>query len=234
MSTTDAARLVGIALDGRRDPHSDPEYRELLQLALGDEEFGLETRYVADGLGLAVLRFDSGGIVLSPHDDSPFAPRLSDYPVTMRNASDRLCHGLIHVGIAALAYPRAEDLAPRPDIVRLTVAEVDDHLWRLADMRAEHTPGAADAPVNAPELEPAWAVWKRQRSAASTPDGRAHMRTTRRWVEHAFGWLADHGLAKRYSDTGGGTYQLLSRHRLLVEQVTVPRLVEAFRQEEER
>lgn len=226
MSATDAARLVARALQGARDPRTDPEYRQLLGDALRDEAFGLDVRHVADGLGLEILRFDRHGLVLSPHDDSPFAPRLADYPVTMRTADERLCHGLIHVAIAALAYPRAEDLEPRDDVVRLTVREVDEHLWRLADDRAERDGASGDAPVDEPELEPAWAVWRRQRSTASTPDGRAHLRTTRRWVEHAFGWLVDHGLAKRYNDGDGGTYQLLTRHRLLVSQVTVQRLID--------
>ncbi len=226
MSTTDAARLVALALQGQRDPRNDPEYRQLLGMALADEPFGLDVRHIADGMGLEVLRLDRQGLVLTPHDDSPFAPRLADYPVTMRTADERLCHGLIHIAIAALAYPRAEDLEARDDIVRLTVREVDEHLWRLADDRAEQEGARGDAPVDQPELEPAWAVWRRQRSVASTPDGRAHPRTTRRWVEHAFAYLVDHGLAKRYNDADGGTYQLLTRHRLLIANVTVQRLVE--------
>jgi hypothetical protein len=225
MSVTDATRLVALALQGSRTPRQDPEYRELLALALADEAFGLDVRHVADGMGLEILRLDRAGLVVSPHEDSPFAPRLADYPVTMRTADERLCHGLIHVAIAALAYPRAEDLEPRDDVVRLSVQEVDEHLWRLAKLRAEREGSVADAPTDRPELEPAWAVWNRQRSTASTPDGRAHMRTTRRWVEHAFGWLVDHGLAERATDAGGGTYRLLSRHRLLIAHVAVQRLV---------
>lgn len=228
MSTTDAARLVALALHGQRDPRNDPEYRELLGLALAEETMGLDVRHVADGLGLEVLRLDRHGLVLSPHGDSPFAPRLVDYPVSMRTADERLCHGLIHVAIAALAYPRAEDLEAREDIVRLTVREVDEHLWRLANDRAERDGSDGDAPVDHPQLEPAWAVWRRQRSTASTPDGRAVMRTTSRWIEHAFDWMVEHGLARRYGAADGGTYQLLTRHRLLVSHVTVQRLVDGL------
>ncbi len=232
MSTTDAATLVRFALDRRASSFNDPEHREL-RARLGDEGFRVEVHHVADGLGLEVLYAGPSGLLLSARTDSPFAPRLEDYPLTVRSAADRLCHGLIHVAVGALAYPRADDLEDRDRVIRLTVHDVDAHLWQMAERRAEDHAGT-DVPVADLTLEPAWAAWKRQRRAGQTQDGRAHPRTTRRWVEVAFDWLVEHDLAQRVGEEGGGTYRLNRAHRALVAEVTSQRLVEALRQADDR
>jgi len=230
MSSTDAAALVRFALDPRASALADPERQVLLSRFHGDETFNEEVHHVAEGLGLDILPAGPDALVLSARSESPFAPRLEDYPLTVRTAADRLGHGLIHLAIAAMAYPRESDLEDQARVVRLSVHEVDEHLWRLADAKAQADPAASDAPDGDVSLVPAWASWRRQRRAGQTADGRSHPRTTRRWVEVAFEWLVEHGLAQRVSDAGGGTYRLTRRHRTLVREVTSQRLIAAIDQ----
>ncbi len=229
MSTAEAATLVRLSLDSRASVRADPERLQLLARYHADTSFQADVRGIADGLGLDVLADGREGLVLSARSDGPFAPRLEDYPLAVRSAAERLCHGLIHVAIASLAYPRADDLDEQDRVIRLSVHEVDEHLWRLADARLEADPDAADAIDGDLGLVPAWAAWRRQRRAGQTQDGRAHMRTTRRWIEVAFEWLSQHDLALRVTDEGGGTFRLTRRHRTLVREVTSQRLVDAIR-----
>lgn len=225
MSTREAAELVRHALSGDHRVR-DAEHRRLLDRARDDADFLAQVEDVADGLGLAVVGgVDARGLLLSPRADSPFAPTLDDYPLQARTAQLRLCHGLIHVAIATMAYPQAEDLEPRDGAVRLTVHDVDAFLWDLADRQAAEGSGG-DAPVDQPSLKPAWAAWRRERRAGTTGDGRAHQSATRRWVEVAFEWLDRHGLAHRRGNEGGGTYTLDQWHRRLVREVTAQRLVD--------
>lgn len=225
MSTREAAALVRHALSGDHRMR-DEEHLRLLNRAREDADFLAQVEDVADGLGLAVVGgVDAHGLLLSPRAESPFAPTLDDYPLQARTAQLRLCHGLIHVAIAAMAYPQAEDLEPRDQAVRLTVHDVDAFLWDLADRWAADGEDG-DAPVDQPSLKPAWAAWRRERRAGTTGDGRAHQNATRRWVEVAFEWLERHGLAHRRGNEGGGTYTLDHWHRRLVREVTAQRLVD--------
>jgi len=118
-------RLIRFALLPRLLPSGDSEYLGLIREFLSDSNFQDMTGALARGLGLRVLSASvQSGLVLGTMTDSPFQLHREDYHSRM-SASDRIVQGLIHLGIAAWCFPRAEDLREADDVLpaRITVVE---------------------------------------------------------------------------------------------------------------
>ena len=125
--------------------------RELLRRHREDPAFARLADAVATGLGLVVLEVSPrAGMAVAAAEDSVFAVRMGDYARrAASDSADRFLHGLAHLAVAALAFPRPEDLADDGYIGRITVNGVDAFVRqacrrleeRADETRREHRPG---------------------------------------------------------------------------------------------
>src|SRR5258708_4096994 len=105
----DAGRLIQWALQPRRHPVAEPEYRELLARYHDHPSFRDAIQAIADGLGLHIVKVSDFGIVLAPSENSVFAITPLNYR-TSGSADERLIDGLIQVAIITTIYPNSQDL----------------------------------------------------------------------------------------------------------------------------
>lgn len=226
----DVGRLIAAGLEPARRPTHDPEYAELIRRALDEPAFGQALSAVATGLGLEVLDVSEYGVVLGARPGSPFGLVVADYKKDL-TSERRLVHGLVHVGLAAYLYPRAEDLESDAEVKRVSVRELDDYLREQCRALAGSDRGE-DAPAAHPELERALAIYLRWPSTQTTASGRRSTRTTQGIITAALEHLAAHGLLRRAGKEGGGTYQALRRYRVQVRELATQKALRVLRGEE--
>lgn len=217
----DAARLVAYGLQPKLLPARDAEYADLIRRHREDPRFAALAAAVAAGLGLVVLEVSPrAGMAVTAGEDSVFAVRMGDYARRAGTESaDRFLHGLAHLAVAAMAFPRPEDLADDSYIGRLSVHGVDafvrEACLRLAT-RAERDGENTDPEIDAPSLEAAWRVYARRSATGATKDARRLAASTIGIVAKAVAFLVDSGFLQRVSDDGGGTYRTTARYQLQV------------------
>ncbi|QPP11135.1 hypothetical protein G4Z16_30540 [Streptomyces bathyalis] len=222
--TADAARLVSFGLHPKLLPARDAEYAGLLRRYRDEPAFARLADAVATGLGLVVLEVSTrAGMALAAGEDSAFAVRMGDYSRrATADSADRFLHGLAHLAVAAMAFPRPEDLADDAYIGRISVNGVDSFVRqacrRLAE-RAEEAGENADPAVDAPGLEAAWRVYARRSTTGATKDARRLAGSTTGIIGKAVAFLADSGFLQRTSDDGGGTYRTTPRYQLQVRDM---------------
>ncbi|MBO1417205.1 hypothetical protein [Streptomyces sp. FH025] len=220
----DAARLVSFGLQAKLLPARDAEYAELVRRHREDPPFARLADAIATGMGLVVLEVSPrAGMAVAAAEDSLFAVRMGDY--SRRAASettDRFLHGLAHLAVAAMAFPRPEDLADDGYLGRITVNGVDSFV-RQACRRLEEqadTEGANTDPASdAPGLEAAWRVWARRTATGATKDARRLSGSTIGIVAKAVMFLVDSGFLQKVSDDSGGTYRTTARYQLQVRDL---------------
>ncbi|MFE5210814.1 hypothetical protein [Streptomyces sp. NPDC056600] len=222
--TSDAARLVAFGLQPKLQPARDQEYADLLRRYREDPPFARLTDAVATGLGLIVLEVSPrAGMAVTAAEGSVFAVRMGDYARrAASDTADRFLHGLAHLAVAALAFPRPEDLADDGYIGRITVNGVDAFVrqaCRRLEQRAEEQGENTDPASDAPGLEAAWRVWARRSATGATKDSRRLAGSTTGIVAKAVAFLADSGFLQRTGDEGGGTYRTTARHQLQVRDM---------------
>jgi hypothetical protein len=207
-----AAELVGFALQPKIARGADERYSELWSDYRTDEAFRDVVDAVANGLGLVVIDAPDQGLIVTPMEKSAFTFRLVDYQAGMDPAR-RLLTGLVHLGIAAVAYPREADLED-DIVVRRRPEQVERYLrdacQALADA-AEHDPeaGEADAEMMA------WRAYLAMPASVRSKKGGYTVHCTLGMITRAFKWLVDQGMARE----SAGTYQLLDRYRMQVREV---------------
>ncbi|MBX9361963.1 hypothetical protein AB0D62_32595 [Streptomyces massasporeus] len=220
----DAARLVSFGLQPKLQPARDQEYADLLRRYREDPPFARLADAVATGLGLIVLEVSPrAGMAVTAAEDSVFAVRMGDYARrTSADGGDRFLHGLAHLAVAAMAFPRPEDLADDGYIGRVSVNGVDAfvrqacrRLEERADERGENTDPATDAPG----LEAAWRIWVRRSATGATKDARRLAGSTTGIVAKAVAFLTDSGFLQRTGDDHGGTYRTTARYQLQVRDM---------------
>lgn len=220
----DAARLVAFGLQPKLLPARDVEYAELLRRHRDDPAFARLAEAVAAGLGLIVLEVSTrAGMALTAADDSVFAVRMGDYAKRAApDSADRFLHGLAHLAVAAMAFPRPEDLADDGYIGRVTVNGIDSfvrqacrRLEERAAQRGENTDPATDAPG----LEAAWRVYARRSATGATKDARRLAGSTTGIVGKAVAFLVDSGFLQRTGDDAGGAYRTTARYQLQVRDM---------------
>src|SRR5215475_11254522 len=113
---TEAARLLALGMRPKLQPARDLTYADLIRRFTEDDDFKEVTESIAEGLGLTILAASlRTGLVLGPMTESVFEQRFEDYArrVSLGERRDlvKVLHGLAHIAIAALAFPRPDDLA---------------------------------------------------------------------------------------------------------------------------
>ncbi|WP_405798130.1 hypothetical protein [Streptomyces longwoodensis] len=220
----DAARLVAFGLQPKLQPARDQEYADLLRRYREDPPFARLADAVAAGLGLIVLEVSArAGMAVTAAEDSVFAVRMGDYARrTAADSGDRFLHGLAHLAVAAMAFPRPEDLADDGYIGRVTVNGVDAFVrqaCRRLEERAEEQGENTDPATDAPGLEAAWRIWARRSAAGATKDARRLAGSTTGIVGKAVAFLTDSGFLQRTGDDNGGTYRTTARYQLQVRDL---------------
>ncbi|MEY9845891.1 hypothetical protein ABH940_002974 [Streptacidiphilus sp. BW17] len=220
----DAARLVSLGVQPKLLPSRDTEYAELIRRYRDDPAFARLADAVAAGLGLIVLEVSArAGMAVAAAEDSVFAVRMGDYSRRAASeATDRFLHGLAHLAVAALAFPRPEDLADDGYLGRITVNGVDAfvrqacrRLEEQADVAGDNTDPVSDAPG----LEAAWRVYARRSATGATKDARRLAGSTIGIVGKAVSFLVDSGFLQKTSDDSGGTYRTTARYQLQVRDL---------------
>ncbi|NGO73519.1 hypothetical protein [Streptomyces boncukensis] len=220
----DAARLVSLGLHPKLAPARDAEYAELLRRYREEPPFARLADAVATGLGLVVLEVSTrAGMALAAAEDSVFAVRMGDYARrATADSADRFLHGLAHLAVAAMAFPRPEDLADDGYIGRITVNGVDSFVrqaCRRLDERAEEQGDNTDPVSDAPGLEAAWRVYARRSATGATKDARRLAGSTTGIIAKAVAFLADSGFLQKTGDDAGGTYRTTARYQLQVRDM---------------
>ncbi|MFC5910680.1 hypothetical protein [Streptacidiphilus monticola] len=220
----DAARLVQFGLQPKLLPARDVEYAEAVRRYRDDPGFARLADAVAAGLGLVVLEVSPrAGIAVAAAEDSVFAVRMGDYSRRAASEStDRFLHGLAHLAVAALAFPRPEDLADDGYLGRITVNGVDAFVRQACRRLEEQADAAGDNtdPVSeAPGLEAAWRVYARRSATGATKDARRLAGSTIGIVGKAVAFLVDSGFLQKTSDDSGGTYRTTARYQLQVREM---------------
>ncbi|GGO45730.1 hypothetical protein GCM10012287_14410 [Streptomyces daqingensis] len=222
--TADAARLVSFGLHPKLLPARDAEYAELLRRYRDEPAFARLADAVATGLGLVVLEVSTrAGMALAADEESVFAVRMGDYSRrATADSADRFLHGLAHLAVAAMAFPRPEDLADDGYIGRITVNGVDGFVrqaCRRLEERAEEAGENADPVTGAPGLEAAWRVYARRSATGATKDARRLAGSTTGIIGKAVAFLVDSGFLQRTGDDAGGTYRTTPRYQLQVRDM---------------
>ncbi|MFF4872036.1 hypothetical protein ACIPQA_24890 [Streptomyces sp. NPDC090109] len=220
----DAARLVSFGLQPKLLPARDAEYADLLRRYREDPAFARLADAVATGLGLVVLEVSPrAGMAVTAAEDSVFAVRMGDYARrASTDSADRFLHGLAHLAVAAMAFPRPEDLADDAYIGRFTVNGVDAFVRQAClrlEQRAEEEGENTDPASDAPGLEAAWRTYARRSATGATKDARRLAGSTTGIVGKAAAFLTDSGFLQRTGDEGGGSYRTTARYQLQVRDM---------------
>lgn len=220
----DAARLVSFGLQPKLLPVRDTGYATLLRRHQEDPAFARLADAVATGLGLVVLEVSTrAGMAVAAAEDSVFAVRMGDYARRATvDSADRFLHGLAHLAVAALAFPRPDDLADPGYIGRISVNGVDAFVrqaCRRLEERAEAEGENTDPATGAHGLEAAWRVYARRSATGATKDARRLAGSTTGIIGKAVTFLVDSGFLHRTSDESGGTYRTTARYQLQVRDL---------------
>ncbi|HET8642823.1 MAG TPA: hypothetical protein VFM37_12850 [Pseudonocardiaceae bacterium] len=226
-----AARLVAFGLRPRQLPARDAVYADLVARYAQDVGFKDLVQAVAAGLGLVVLAVGrQSGIVLAAQEDSAFEVRMDDYAPRAftgeRRAAEKVLHGLIHMAVAALGFPRPDDLANDTYVGRVSVEQVDAMVreaCRVLDDRARQAEANNDPLESAPDLERAWRAYARRPATAPTKDGRLAANSTRGMTAKAMKFLRDQGLLVQINSEHGGTYRTTPRYQVQVRELAAVR-----------
>ncbi|MEV0092712.1 hypothetical protein [Streptomyces sp. NPDC050738] len=220
----DAARLVAFGLQPKLQPARDADYAELLRRYRDESAFARLADAVAAGLGLIVLEVSTrAGMAVTAGEDSVFAVRMGDYARrTAADSADRFLHGLAHLAVAAMSFPRPEDLADDGYIGRITVNGVDAFVrqaCRRLEERADELGENTDPASEAPGLEAAWRIYARRSATGATKDARRLAGSTTGIVGKAVAFLTDSGFLQRTGDDAGGAYRTTARYQLQVRDM---------------
>ncbi|MFJ3977868.1 hypothetical protein [Streptomyces sp. NPDC090021] len=213
---SDAARLVRYACHPRRKPLGDGDYHELVERYRATPVFREVVDAIAEGMSLHVITAHSEeGLRVWAVPGGLFAFKLADLPAKMRDPKDRMVYGLIHVAIAAHAYPTAADLEEET-IKRVSVKEIDAfvrHLVHRLREEAQDDAGllpaaaAAQAAWNSYDALPPHRLGRGGGLAPSSSFGR---------IKSVLDWLVGQGFAQKAKALGPLEYRLLNSFRLQV------------------
>jgi hypothetical protein len=222
-----AGRLIAFGLRPRQLPERDATYAELIRRFGHDDVFAGLVRAVAAGMGLTVLDASKRcGIVLAAEPGSVFETRMDDYARHIsskeRRDTQKVLHGIAHLAVAALGFPRAEDLADDTYVGRVSVEQADlivRETCRLLEERAVREEDDAEPLAENSELERAWRAYMRRPEVASTKDNRGNADTTRPIIRRALRFLAEQGLVHPVGEDVDEVYRTTHRYQVQVREL---------------
>ncbi|MET7745941.1 hypothetical protein [Streptomyces sp. NPDC005385] len=223
----EAAQLAAFGMRPRLHPSQDRDYDRLVRRFREDDSFRFLTERIALSLGLHVVDVGPAtGMVLAALAGSAFETKIEDYARVSnhRGEGERALHGIIHLAVAALAYPRPADLADDGYIGRVTARVVDEtvrEICRKLGRRAAEAERQEDAPSDTPELERAWRAYARRPEVSETKDERAAPNSTRGMTLRALRFLADRGLLAKVEDgeTQENVFHTTPRYQIQVREL---------------
>lgn len=193
----DSGRLIAFALRPAALPAGQPEYQQLLRRLLSDGRFQQMTESILRGLGLRMLGVSEAfGLTIAAMPDGVFAVRRDDYG-KLRSTTDRLIQGIVHLGIAAWCFPRAEDLGEGDMVAapRITVEQLVEYLTQLCDECKRQDSGEESSPAE--ELRTAWQGVLSLGKYSDSAGARESFATLSGKITHALTFLTEQGLLKR-------------------------------------
>ncbi|MDQ0987599.1 hypothetical protein [Streptomyces sp. V2I9] len=221
----DAAKLIACGMRLRQRPAKDRAYRDLVVRYRTESDFQDLVERTARGLGLKVLgATEDIGVALAALPNSAFETKIEDYVrvARQRGEGERLLHGIIHLAIAALAFPRPDDLANDGYTGRVSAEAVDTAVRDTCDRLREKAAAAeasGDTPTDSPELEKVWTAYARRPEAALTKDGRLAMNSTKGMITRALNFLTEQGFLAVAGAGQDGWYRTTPRYQLQVREL---------------
>ncbi|MFE4972879.1 hypothetical protein ACFRAR_12280 [Kitasatospora sp. NPDC056651] len=211
------AALVGFGLQPRMRPLDNPRYRELLQRCRCERPFRSAVEACAEGLEMDLIEVHPvEGLILHPRHGSIFTYRLTDHEKL--SSKERLTLGLVHVAIAARAYPYPEDLE-EDGAKRIAVDDVDAFLRHLIGKLQEATRDSEGLALPHTGLDAAWRIYAKLTPGRPTAGGSRVVRASSQyWIAYALRWLVEQGMATPAPAHGPGHYLLAHRFRLQVRE----------------
>lgn len=214
----DIGVLVAWALRPNQRPGRSPEYQRVLDRYRTVAEFRAATDAVLHGLGAQVLSDGDFGLVLGVVQESPLAFRVTDMP-GLYKSDHKVLAGLILTGLAAFAYPSAQELDE--DRLRpVAVAEFDAWLRDLCERLRSHDAGGEVIPEEG--LDAAWRVYLAIPSLHLSETGRLSNKCTRYWIKQMLAWLTGQGMA-RPDTVVDDTWTLTERFRIHAREIALER-----------
>lgn len=232
-----AGRLVGYGFRPKVRPARDSAYAALVKRYAEDPDFEtLVTRYAA-GMGLRVIAVTTrAGMVHTALPGSAFDTRMDQYArqVRMREnrEAERILYGITHLAVAALAFPRPEDLADDGYPGKVKVSSIDRlvrSVCRVLAERVAESEESQDPPADAGELEKAWRAYERRPEVAPTKAGRSGASATRTLIGRALTYLVDRGMfhqGRADSEDGENVFRATNRYQVHVRELASTRAYE--------
>ncbi|MFI9100525.1 hypothetical protein ACIGXA_08350 [Streptomyces fildesensis] len=232
-----AGRLIGYGFKPKVRPARDSVYAGLVKRFAEDPDFETAVTRYAAGMGLRVIAVTSrAGMVHTALPGSVFETRMDQYArhVRMRESreAERILYGITHLAVAALAFPRPEDLADDGYQGKVRVSAVDRlvrSVCRVLAERVAESEESQDPPADAPELEKAWRVYERRPEVAPTKGGRLGAQATRALIGRALVHLVDRGMffqGRPDPEDGEKIFTATHRYQLHVRELASTRAYE--------
>lgn len=214
----DIGLLVAWGLRPNQRPGRSPEYQRVLGRYRTEAEFRAASDAVLHGLGATTLSDGDFGLVLGVESESPLAFRVTDMQGLYKK-DHRVLAGLIVTGLAAFAYPSAQELDE--DRLRpVVLADFDDWLRDLCERLRSHD--AAGEVIPEEGLDAAWRVYLAMPGLHLTDTGRLTNKCTRYWIRSLLNWLSGQGMA-RPDPVSGDTWTLTERFRIHAREIALER-----------
>lgn len=212
----DVGALIGFAVQPNKRL-SDPNYRRTLARYRSEVSFREAVDGILEGMSMLVLSVGDFGLILGVRSESPFAFRPGDMSRS-QEPQHRLLNGLVLAGLAAYAFPSAEEL--EEDRVRqVSAAELEQ--WLRVTCRKLQGKEIAGEVIPEEGLDHAWRIFDELQtdSRSNRTAGRLSPNSTLYWVHNVLSWLAENGMARPDSLSGEGHWQLTERFRVQVRHM---------------
>ncbi|MEV3952261.1 hypothetical protein AB0K57_32290 [Streptomyces halstedii] len=232
-----AARLIGYGFRPKTTPARDDTYRALVKRHHEDPDFAYLVRRSAAGMGLMILGVSTrSGMVHAALPGSVFETKMDQFArqARMRENRDaeRALHGITHLAIAVLAFPRREDLADDGYVGRVAASEVTQYVRSVCDLLAERATAdeqEVDPPAEAPGLDSTWRIYLKRPEVAPTRKGNQGTSATRTITTRALTYLFDRGMLTQQGtdpERTERTYQTTHRYQIQVRELAATRAYE--------
>jgi hypothetical protein len=214
----DIGVLVAWALRPNQRPGRSPEYQRVLDRYRTVAEFRAAADAVLHGLGAQVLSDGDFGLVLGVVPESPLAFRVTDMQ-GLYKSDQKVVAGLILTGLAAFAYPSAQELDE--DRLRpVAVADFEAWLRDLCERLRSHDAGGEVIPEEG--LDAAWRIYLAMPAQHLSETGRLTNKCTRYWIRQLLTWLTGQGMA-RPDPLADDTWTLTERFRIHAREIALER-----------